>query len=212
MTSTELVPVEGAELVEKIEWSRALAPSGLLPEAYRNNPANLLLAAYFADSLGIDRINAITSIHVIKGKPSASADLIASLVRRAGHRLRVWGDDTAASAELTRIDDQEYTFTATWTLERARHAGLLPGKEDSNWRRYPAAMLRSRVVTEVARMGASDALLGVIYTPEELGVRVDATGAPFEARPITTTNPVTVAEILGTPPTEPSSDVQKEEA
>jgi len=37
-------------------------------------------------------------------------------------------------------------------------------------------MLRSRAITEVARMGASDALFGVIYTPEELGVETDGDG------------------------------------
>ena len=37
-------------------------------------------------------------------------------------------------------------------------------------------MLRARAITEVARMGASDALYGVIYTPEELGAKVDEDG------------------------------------
>jgi hypothetical protein len=41
-------------------------------------------------------------------------------------------------------------------------------------------MLRSRAITEVARMGAPDALYGVIYTPEELGAEVDAAGEVLE--------------------------------
>ena len=72
-------------LAEKQEWSRAMAPSGLLPKQYQGNPANLLFAVEYADALGVERIHAITSIHVIEGKPSASADLIAATVRRAGH-------------------------------------------------------------------------------------------------------------------------------
>lgn len=162
-----------ATLPEKIEWAKTMAESNLLPAQYRKNPANLLFAVEYADALGVSRINAITSIHVIEGKPSASADLIASMVRRAGHKLRITGDETYAAAELIRCDDPEFTYKARWDLTKARQAGLL-GK--AVWKAYPGAMLRSRVITEVARMGASDALLGVIYTPEELGAEVDDHG------------------------------------
>jgi hypothetical protein len=174
MTSTEIVRHEPtATLPEKMEWARALATSNLLPRQYQNNPGNLLFAVEYADALGVSRINAITSIHVIEGKPSASADLIAALVRRAGHTLRVLGDDTFAEAHLIRFDDPEFTYRARWDMDKARAAGLT-GK--GVWKSYPGAMLRSRVITEVARMGASDALFGVIYTPEELGAEVDADG------------------------------------
>jgi len=101
-----------ATLPEKMDWARALSTSTLLPRQYQNNPGNLLFAVEYADALGVSRINAITSIHVIEGKPSASADLIASLVRRAGHRLRVLGDDTYAEAHLIRADDPEFTYKA----------------------------------------------------------------------------------------------------
>lgn len=172
--TTEIVRREPvATLPEKMEWARALATSNLLPRQYQNNPGNLLFAVEYADALGVSRINAITSIHVIEGKPSASADLIASLVRRAGHKLRVMGDDTYAEAHLIRADDPEFTYKARWDMAKARAAGLL-GK--SVWKSYPGAMLRSRAITEVARMGASDSLFGVIYTPEELGVETDADG------------------------------------
>lgn len=171
--SIEIVRPEAATLPEKMEWARAMATSNLLPRQYQGNPGNLLFAVEYADALGVSRINAITSIHVIEGKPSASADLIASMVRRAGHRLRVSGDDTYAEAHLIRADDPEFTYTSRWDLAKARTAGLL-GK--NVWKAYPAAMLRSRAITEVARMGASDALFGVIYSPEELGAEVDASG------------------------------------
>jgi hypothetical protein len=129
----------------------------------------------YAEALGIQPIHAITSIHVISGKPSASADLIAGLVRRAGHKLRVTATDTEATAELIRSDDPDFTYTATWTIAKAKAAGLT---SNQTWSKFPSAMLRSRAITEVARQGASDALYGVIYTPEELGADVDQEGKP----------------------------------
>ncbi|MBM4686458.1 hypothetical protein GS532_22595 [Rhodococcus hoagii] len=44
-------------------------------------------------------------------------------------------------------------------------------------------MLRSRAITEAARMWASDALFGVIYTAEELGGAIDEEGRPAPAPP-----------------------------
>ena len=166
-------PGAPAALNDKIRYAQALSGSNLLPKQYREQPANLLFALEYADALGVAPINAITSIHVIEGKPSASADLIASLVRRAGHKLRVSGDDTFAEATILRADDPDYPFTVRWDMAKARQAGLT-GK--GVWKAYPSAMLRSRAITEVARMAAPDALFGVIYTPEELGAEVDAAG------------------------------------
>lgn len=172
--STELA-IRHATLPEKIAYAKAMADSNLLPQHYRRQPANLLIALEYAEAFGIAPINAITSVFVVDGKPSASADLIAALVRRAGHKLRVSGDDKHAVAELVRADDPEFTYRAEWTLDKAKQAGLV-GK--GTWKAYPGALLRARAITEVARMGASDALFGVIYTPEELGTEVTEEGVP----------------------------------
>lgn len=174
---SEVARVEGNTLTTKMQYAQAMAGSSLLPGDYRGKPANLLFALEYADALGIAPIHAITSIHVISGKPSASADLIAASVRRAGHKLRITGDGTRAVAQIIRADDPDFTYEAVWDKDKAQKAGLWG---TGNWAKYPAAMLRSRAITEVARMGASDALFGVIYTPEELGANVDADGAPVD--------------------------------
>lgn len=161
---------------DKLALARTLADSSMLPAQYRKAPANLLWAMEYAEAIRVPMMTTVTGIHVIDGKPTASADLIAGLVRRAGHKLRIWGDDREANAQIIRCDDPGFDgFRVTWTMDRAKAAGLA-GK--SVWRSYPAAMLRARAITEVARMACSEALHGVIYTPEELGASVDEDGAP----------------------------------
>ena len=178
--STEIARQE----TSSVEMARLMADSTLLPRAYQKQPANLLFAFEYADALGIPRINALTSIHVIDGKPTASADLIAALVRRAGHKLRIEGDDTYAEATIIRADDPDYVPTPIrWDQAKAKKAGKWGAK--GPWSQYPAAMLRARAITEAARMWASDALYGVIYTPEELGAVVDEDGNPVVAEPRT---------------------------
>lgn len=168
MTSTELAQLR-EPLEVQVRRAQLMAEAGeVLPRTYRQNPAALLVAFEYADALGIPRVNALTSIHIVDGKPTASADLIGALVRRAGHKLRVTGDETFAEAVIIRADDPEFVpAPVRWDEARARKAGLW-GKKGP-WQQYPGAMLRSRAITEAARMWAADALYGVIYAAEELG-------------------------------------------
>ncbi|MFI5687837.1 hypothetical protein [Streptomyces sp. NPDC051636] len=178
---TEIVkyqPATPATLPEKMQYAKALAESGMLPGQYRKQPANLLYALEYAESLGLHPMAAITGIHVIEGKPSASAALISALVRRAGHKLRVRGNDQEAVAQIIRADDPDYTFEARWTMARAEQAGLA---RKAVWKNYPAAMLKARAITEVARDACEEALSGMHYTPEELGANVNADGEIVEA-------------------------------
>ena len=181
--SQELSQRTPQALAEKQGWAQTLAASNLLPPAYQKQPANLFLAAEYADTLGIPRIAAVTGIHVIQGKPSMSADLMAAQVRRAGHKLRVKASDTEAVAQLVRADDPDFTYECRWTLDRAKTAGLI-GKAGGNWQKYPAAMLKARAISEVIREGCSEVLYGAVYTPEELGATVDAEGGVVESESV----------------------------
>lgn len=180
MTVDNLPATRSETLPERLEYSRALAVSNLLPAQYRGKPENVLYAIEFGRSLGIEPIAAINGVHIIEGKPSASAGLISALVRRAGHRLRVWierdarGALVGAVATIVRTDDPDFEFRSVWTLERASAAGLT-GKQV--WKNYPEAMLKARAIAEVAREACEEELSGVAYTPEELGAEVNADGS-----------------------------------
>lgn len=173
----DIVKLEAQALDAWMKNANVLSDSDLLPKEYRGKPANVLLAIQTGAPLGFGVIESINGIHIINGKPTMSADLVQAAVRKAGHRLRVTGDDTFAEASIVRADDPDFEFKVRWDMERAKSAGLT---SNPTWKNYPAAMLRSRAITEVARMGASDALHGVIYTPEELG-HVEATESPQAA-------------------------------
>ena len=191
-------------LPERMEYSKALAMSDLLPPKYRNHPANVLVAVEYGRALGLEPMAAIQGIHVVEGKPTASAQLMGALVRRAGHVLRVSGDDTQATATVRRKDDPEFEFTATWTLQRAAKAGLT-GKAGSSWSKYPAAMLKARAISEVARDACPEVLAGM-YSTEELD---DATpGSPRMAPP--PVPPVAAAPVVTvTREPEPQPDAEQ---
>jgi len=175
---SDIVPMR-----DRVDWAEKIARSNLLPRQYQNNPANVLLALEYGNALGISPVVAMQQIHVIEGKPTASAQLIGGLVRQAGHKLRVEFDDRTmtATATIIRSDDPDYTFTAVWTMDRAKAANLT---NKGNWKTYPAAMLKARAITEVARDACPEALFGVAYTAEELNgdtpVQVQVEVAPVD--------------------------------
>ncbi|WP_327300429.1 hypothetical protein [Streptomyces goshikiensis] len=182
--STELVKhgaLSGASLPDMVRYAEHLANANLLPSQYRKQPANVLFAMEYGRTLGITPIAAITGIHVIEGKPSASAALISGLVRQAGHKLRVRTENGKAVASIIRSDDPDFEFRAEWDMDRARNAGLA---NKDVWKKYPQAMLKARAITEVARDACEEVLFGLHYTPEELDANVDSDGMPIEA-PVT---------------------------
>ncbi|MCD4557632.1 hypothetical protein [Schaalia sp. lx-100] len=150
----------------RISYAKALASSNMLPPSYARKPENILIAIEYGAAFNIPPVTVLNEITVINGRPSMSADLMASLVRKAGHRLRIRESGQSVTAELIRRDDPDFTFTVTWDQQKAVQAGLWGRK--GPWSEYPLQMLRSRAITEVCRQGASDVLFGVRYTPDEL--------------------------------------------
>jgi hypothetical protein len=174
-------------------FCESLANTPLLPDAYRKNPSSVLWALEYGRALGLDVVTTITTIHVIKGKPSQSADLMLSRTRSAGHKVRIRQEPGSCTVSIWRSDDPDFENTITWTYDDAVTAGLCEmrnnrpysrskqNNEPQNWEKYPRAMLRARAISECVRTACPEVLHGAIYTPEELGARVDSEGLPMEA-------------------------------
>lgn len=204
---TELARIEDAgTLATDMEYARVVSVGDLLPTAYRGKPANVLVAIGLGRAMGLSPAEALYRIHVIQGRPTAAAELIASNVRKAGHRLRVSGDETQARATIIRADDPEFEFESVWTLDRARKLEL-SGKD--GWKKQPGTMMRWRAVTEVARLACPEALYGVAYVADEVGEMVQAAPAPRATADLfdPPAPDVTVADVVPEP-AEPMSDAQ----
>ena len=172
-----------AGLQERADYIARLAPSTILPTAYRGNAANAFVAAETGAALGLEPLQALASIAVINGRATLSSDLMAAVIRRAGHTLRiVENNPESVTATLIRADDKKFEFTVTWDKEKAVKAGLWGQR--GPWSQYPTQMLRARAITEVARQGASEALMGMIYSPEDFGATITDTGEVIEAEVI----------------------------
>ena len=185
-TKQALAPTPGfsyitAGLQERANYIARIAPSTILPTEYRGNAANAFVAAETGAALGLEPIQALASITVINGRATLSADLMAAVIRRAGHTLRiVENNPESVTATLIRADDKTFKFEVTWDKDKAIKAGLWGQR--GPWAQYPAQMLRARAITEVARQGASETLMGMIYSPEDFNATITDTGEVIESQ------------------------------
>ncbi|MGW6518577.1 recombinase RecT [Streptomyces sp. NPDC054962] len=206
---------------EAWQFCESLANTPLLPDAYRKQPASVLWAMEYGRALGLDVVTTITTIHVIKGKPCQSADLMLGRARSAGHRVRIKSERTRCEVRIMRHDDPDDETVIEWTLDDALTAGLCtlrndrPYSRDKNnqpqpWERFPRAMLRARAIAEAVRIACPEVLHGAIYTPEELGAVVDQEGNPVHAEradaPPVQQNVTVVQSTPNGPPTAPPRD------
>lgn len=160
-------PQHAMDLEQQMSYSKALAAASIIPKAYQNQPANILVAIGYAQALGEHPIAALTDVYVVEGRPSMSASMMHRRALEAGHRVRVTSTDSEAVVSIWRKDDPQHEHKIVWTLGRAKHAGLMGRK--GPWQSYPAAMLRSRAVSEACRMACPEVLGPAKYTPDELG-------------------------------------------
>lgn len=167
-----------SELAVLMRQAELLAGSNIIPKAYRDSPANVLVASMTGRSFGWDALTTMRNGHVIEGTWSMRPETMLALVRKAGHRIE--GSSSAERAEVTgtRADDGT-SITVIWTMDDAKRAQLI-GKD--NWKHYPAAMLWARAVAQLCRMLFADVLMGVSYIPEELGADVNERGEVIDVQ------------------------------
>lgn len=196
-----------ANLETRAAYIARIAPSTIIPTAYRGNHANAFVAAETGATLGLEPLQALASIAVINGRATLSADLMAAVIRRAGHTLRiVENSPESVTATLIRADDKTFKFEVTWDKDKAVKAGLWGQK--GPWSQYPTQMLRARAITEVARQGASEALMGMIYSPEDLNATITVTGEVIETTIVNNT-PAKPAQAPQKPATQPTAAPQE---
>lgn len=155
------------EMRTQMQWAKLASQGDIIPDAYKGKPANILVAVGFGAAMGLSYADSLYRINVIKGKPTMSAELIASQVRKAGHKLRIYKDEQHESvkAVIIRKDDPEFEFSAVRDKAWAQNMGLASRE---NYKKQPMTMLTWRAITAVAREACPEALYGVAYSPDEL--------------------------------------------
>jgi hypothetical protein len=165
-----------SDLPTPADWSTMLdmaahfVESGMLP-AHIKTPAAAVMVMQRGRELGVPPGYALNNIVYIQGKATTNSELMLALVYRDhGDGALVF---TSTTSERCDVSYRRRSWSApasfSFTIDDAKRAGLLANK---TWQQYPAAMLRARAISAVARMAFPDSIAGM-YTPEELGAVID---------------------------------------
>lgn len=171
--------------------AKLLAQSGYFSDA--RDMAQCFTKVLAGNELGFGAFASMSGIHVIKGKPSIGANLMAAAVKRhPNYNYRVI-EHTAQVCKVEffeRWDDKlQSVGVSEFTIGDAQKAGT------QNLQKFPKNMLFARAMSNGVKFYCPDVFDAPVYTPEELGASVDGEGnvidvtpestAPAEANPIT---------------------------
>ena len=151
--------------------SKLLADSGYFTDA--RDAAQCGVKVLAGLEMGIGAFSSMAGIHVIKGKPSIGAGLMAAAVKRSGkYNYRVT-KHTAVECVIDFFERGEACGTSSFSMDDAKAAGLV---NNDNWKRAPRNMLFARALSNGVRWYCPDVFDVSTYVPEELGADVDDEG------------------------------------
>lgn len=131
---------------------------------------------------GLAPMAALMNGHMIKGKFSLSADMLAAIANRHGALIElIETTDTKATYRFGGVG-RSSAIDFTYSLDDAKAAKLYPGKEDSNWKSHTKAMLRARALSQGIRAAYPGMVSGAYLEDElkEMPVTVETTAVEAE--------------------------------
>jgi hypothetical protein len=175
---TQAMTVATPTLSETMQLGDLLAQSGFFADS--RGAAQAVVKVLAGREIGFGPIASMTGIHVISGRVSISANLMAAAIKRSGrydYRVR---EMTAQRCEIEfrerNGDKWEIIGSSEFTAQDARAAGT------KNMDKYARNMLFARAMSNGARWYCPDIFGGPVYTPEEMGATVDGeTGEVIDA-------------------------------
>ncbi|WP_343321390.1 hypothetical protein [Sphingobacterium multivorum] len=147
---------------EVMSVAQLFAESGMFTDAKQASQAFVKIMA--GQELGIPPFAAMSGVHIIQGKPTIGAGLIASTVKGSGkYDYRV----IEQSEKICSIDfyqGNEKIGNSTFTIDDAKKA------QTKNLDKFPKNMLFARAISNGVKWYCPDVFSGPVYTPEEMNI------------------------------------------
>lgn len=155
--------------------AKLFASSAMVPERYRDRPADCFIALDMADRLGMHPLMVMQNVYVVNGNPGMQAQLVIALTNRSNLftgplEWEVEGDDPEKQnyrvrAYATRkIDDKTlYGPWITWPI--AKGEGWYD-KKGSKWKTMPDQMFHYRAASWFVNRHCPEVKMGMPTTDE----------------------------------------------
>lgn len=162
---------QGFELLQR--GAKALATASLVPDSYKNNFGNCLIALEMANRIGASPMMVMQNLYIVHGRPSWSAQFLIATFNSCGRF-------SALRYEWFGTEGQDDWGCRAWAVEKATGEKLMGAKVDialakaegwtskngSKWKTMPQQMLMYRAASWFVRSYAPELSMG-LYTKEE---------------------------------------------
>jgi hypothetical protein len=165
----------------------------------RGQPENIAAAMMKSLELGIDPLDGLSAIHVVKGKIGYSAEFMRRRIIEAGHEIVIdEATDSRCKIRGRRAGSAEWQ-TVTFTEDQARKAKITLGD-------YPADKLVARASSRLCRRVFPDVLAGttIVDDIEDDAEIIDEAARPVQRRRQSRKTPPEPTKL---PPPPPATDV-----
>ncbi len=169
MNTQDIISNEQVSSLERI--AAIVAKSGM---GGFKTPEQATVAMLLALAEGIPLGRIIHEYHVINGRLSLRSECMLARFQRAGGIIK-YIEHSDVCVSVTASHPKGGALTVTWTLERARKAGLT---SNPTWQKHPAAMLTARAIAEAVRAVYPACLSGIITEDEAVEITPSFTPAP----------------------------------
>lgn len=152
--------------------AKVLAASKLVPDTFKNNIGDCLIAMEMANRMGANPLAVMQNLYIVHGKPSWSSTFIIAAINQSGRfkttlMFEESGEGENKSIVAYAIDhDENRVESPSVSIKMAKEEGWFQ-KKGSKWQTMPDLMLRYRAATFFGRLYTPDLLMG-LQTQEEI--------------------------------------------
>lgn len=146
---------------EVMTLAKQFAESGMFTDTKQAAQAFVKIQA--GQEIGIPPFAAMTGIHIIQGKPTIGAGLIASRVKGSGKYDYKVKEMTEKNCSIDFMQGKELIGNSSFSIEDAKKA------QTKNIDKFPKNMLFARAISNGVKWFCPDIFSGPVYTPEEMG-------------------------------------------
>jgi hypothetical protein len=171
--STEIIRASEVNLDDLQRMAKMMVTSGYFDAAkdMSQGVAQMAIKIMAGREMGYGPFASVQGIHVIQGKPSIAANLMAAAVKahpRYDYRVRKMGNDAVA---IEFFENGQSLGISEFTADDAKKANT------QNMSKFARNMLFARALSNGVRWYCPDVFNGnAVYVPEELGADVDGEG------------------------------------
>ena len=162
MENKQVVRVNQVTMMELMSMGKTFYESGMFGDL--KSAAQAFVKIQAGQEIGIEPFAAMSGIHIINGKPTIGAGIIASRVKKSlkyDYKVKEMTDNVCL---LDFYEGDEFLGNSKFTMEDAKKAGT------KNTDKYPRNMLFARAISNGVKWYCPDVFDGPVYVPEEMGI------------------------------------------